>query len=582
MNSNITKNTITKNTFFVEDLHSPKDNRFLHNNSLFEDKLGNALTILDAGIWEYDPIINKVLFTRSYASLIGVNYTKLKDMDGFSFLSSYVHKDDLKTAIDSFTLLNQKQEGKIEFTLRVNNDLGQEKHIHHIIKLTTKNHKGVGTYYSGIARDISETVALSNNYTLTQNQLNTIQLKYTERIKEQELLYTLFEIFNKHKNIHIVLGLIAKAIPNGCQFSDKISARINYKDNVYTSDLFFETKTELKSTFTTLSNYTGKIEVFYDLPENQTELGPACLEAHNLINALSFMLKAWLDKRETEKELENMLVDLENKIEVRTLELTNANKKLSEAHKDINDSIRYAKNIQSAMLRPKEYFKNYFEEILLFYKPKDIVSGDFYWIHKQDNKTFIVSADCTGHGVPGALMSMIGMQLLNFIVIDKKIQEPRLILHEIDASINNIFNQNENKMRDGMAISLCVIDHKTNKLTFSGAQNDGYIFREQSYTTLKANNFPIGGGDLGTEKVFSETEYSLMPGDTLYLFTDGLPDQFGGLKGKKLMKKNLLQFLLSLQHQPMKSQNESVENFFENWIGDNFQVDDVTLLGIKF
>lgn len=562
-------------------LLSPENQHFIHNHALAEEKLNNALSLLNVGIWEYDALLNKIQFTRSYAALIGVEYDKLKDIDLVSFLSSYIHADDLKPAVEMLAKLNTKSDARLELTLRIKNGEDSYKYINHIIKLSDKNDKGFGTYYRGVARDISDLESQKNNTIDLQAQLNNYNIKYSERVKEQELLYSVFDIFNKNRNINSVLGLIAKQIPYGSQLNNQIAARINYGENVYMSVNFKETSTFLKSEFKSLSGIKGNIEVFYSLNPDQKNIGPAFNEAVNLINALSIMLKAWIDKRETEKELENMLVELEYKIEDRTNELKTAHKKLSDAYKDISDSILYAKNIQTAILPSNENFDKFFKESLLFYKPKDVVSGDFYWTHKKDNKIFLVSADCTGHGVPGALMSMVGIQLLNFIITDKNILDPGTILQEIDTSIKNIFHQNDSKMRDGMAISLCVIDTDNNSITFSGAQNNAYILRDGKVIVLEANRYSIGGGEFESKKTFTNHILTLQENDSIFMFSDGLPDQFGGEKGKKLMKKNLLEFLLSIQNTNMENQNKAIEKFYTNWKGDNFQVDDITVIGVK-
>lgn len=554
---------------------------FYPNNSLYEEKLNNAVDLLEIGLWEFDPVLNKILLTSSYANLLQMNFSVLKGIDTYTFLNTLVHKDDLKSVLNVLTMLNNKTDGKFEFTIRVKTGNDTYKWIQHIIKLSNKNSKGIGINYSGIAKDVTEFVTLNHNLTELEDSLKQADIKYTERVKEQELLYNLFGVFNKHRNINTVLTQIAKLVPTGCHVENKVSARITYKNKSFLSTNFNESEIKINSSFSTLSGFHGNIEVFYESASDNGNIGPFVQESRNLIEAISFMLKSWLDKRETEKELENMLVELECKIEDRTTELTNAHKKLSEAHKDISDSINYAKKIQGAMLPKQEQFNKVFNESLLFYKPKDIVSGDFYWMYEENNKVFVLTADCTGHGVPGALMSMIGIQLLDFIIIDKKIEEPDLILNELDASINKIFNKTDSKMRDGMAISLCVIDKTNNTISFAGAQNNAYILRNNEIITLEVDRMPIGGGESDCVKSFNKLVLPYYDNDRIYMFTDGLPDQFGGEKGKKLMKKNLLKFIQTQQNESFLDQNKNFEQFYETWKGDNFQVDDITVIGMK-
>lgn len=406
---------------------------------------------------------------------------------------------------------------------------------------------------------------------------------YNERLSEQRLLYFLFDLFNTNNDVNFVLQKIVDALPSGSAFPEEISARISFNSFEYRTSNFSKSPYSLSASFKTFSDKKGELEIFYKTDPSTKHMGPSFIESHMLIEGISKMLISWLNRFETERELEKMLLQLEMKIENRTEQLKKANEKLIEMNKDINDSINYANRIQRAILPTNEIINEVFREAFVFYKPKDIISGDFYWLHKTKDKIFYACADCTGHGVPGALMSMVGHQLLDHIITDRKITDPELILEEMDMAIIKLFKKSQlsDHLRDGMAMSLCVIDTKSNKISFSGAFNNAYIFTNDGMVVLDADRQFIGGNEVIGGKKFTKTIKKFTSGDLVYMFTDGLADQFGGPKGKKLMRKNLLELINQNKHESMDLQGEIYEYHFEKWKGNNFQVDDVTLLGVK-
>lgn len=414
------------------------------------------------------------------------------------------------------------------------------------------------------------------------NNMNKI-FTYNERLNEQKLLYYLFDLFNTNRDVNFVLQKVVDALPTGSAFPEEISARIKFDGLEYCSPSFKKSLYSLSNTFKTFSEKTGEVEIYYKNNPVFRHMGPSFVESHMLIEGISKMLVSWLNRYETEKELENMLVLLEMKIENRTEQLRKANQRLTEMNKDINDSINYANRIQRAILPTNEIINEVFPEAFVFYKPKDIISGDFYWLHKTTDKIFYACADCTGHGVPGALMSMVGHQLLDHIITDRKIADPERILEEMDSSIIKLFKKSllSDHLRDGMSMSLCVIDTKNNTVSFSGAFNNAYMFKNDQMIVLEADRKSIGGNEVAGGKKFTKTIYNYNSGDLVYMFTDGLPDQFGGEKGKKLMRKNLLELINQNKHENMELQGQIYEYYFDKWKGQTFQVDDVTLLGIK-
>lgn len=259
---------------------------------------------------------------------------------------------------------------------------------------------------------------------------------------------------------------------------------------------------------------------------------------------------------------------------------------IEEKQKEILDSINYAKRIQSAYLPPVETFHKVFKNAFLLFKPKDIVSGDFYWffaIPKPDKKgatIFCAVADCTGHGVPGALMSVICSNALNDAVISQKINDTGQILNETRRLVKrSLKSTSYNGQKDGMDIALIKLDTETGDLWYSGAYNPLWIIKNQELIELIADKQPIGVFD--NEKEFTVQHISLNQGDLIYLFSDGYADQFGGEKGKKFKYKKLNEALVKLSPLPLNEQKEQLDLIFENWKGKLDQVDDVCLVCIK-
>lgn len=280
---------------------------------------------------------------------------------------------------------------------------------------------------------------------------------------------------------------------------------------------------------------------------------------------------------------------LEEKVIERTTELKGANIKLSEAIHAITDSLNYAQRIQQSFLTSKSILKQTLKEYFIIYKPRDIVSGDFYWTFDLPDRTLIACADSTGHGIPGAFMSLIGISLLNEISHSKNITEPALILDELRRIIICALNpdQLDSGGKDGMDIALISIfknvDSDEVKIHFSGANNAMYVVSNHNSTAnfmeFKSDKQPVGF--YSNMKPFTQQEIIVKKGDVIYMGTDGYADQFGGEKGKKFMSKQLKNILSSIFTLPLEEQRQSLNKVFNDWKGDLEQVDDVTIIGIK-
>ncbi len=276
-----------------------------------------------------------------------------------------------------------------------------------------------------------------------------------------------------------------------------------------------------------------------------------------------------------------------NEIRIR-LELEKSKQIIEEKHKEvlhqkkeITDSINYAKSIQSAFIPTEEQFNSNFKDSFVLFKPKDIVSGDFYWVRQKDNLLFYATADCTGHGVPGGFMTMLGLSFLDEIIEGKSTKNPaealNLLRDKIVHTLKQTGNIGENK--DGMDITLCCIDKTKNELTYSSANNSVYLIRNNELTIYKGDRQPCGFHH--ENEPFSAHTITINPNDCIYTFTDGYADQFGGPKGKKFRYKQFEDTLLSNVNDSFSIQKMKLSSTLETWKGDLEQVDDLLVIGIK-
>jgi len=247
----------------------------------------------------------------------------------------------------------------------------------------------------------------------------------------------------------------------------------------------------------------------------------------------------------------------------------------------VNSTIR-PKTINPAMLPPSDILSTTFSDYFILYRPLDIVSGDFYWFKQVNNYILIAAADCTGHGVPGAFMSMLGISFLNEIVIGGNERRPDIILNHLRELIKSTLSQTgkEGESRDGMDIALCVIDLETNILEYSGAYNPLYLFRDGVLLETKADKMPVGIF-LAEKESFTHNCIKIEKGDRIYIFSDGYVSQFGGLNSKKFKTKRFKEILTEIHFEPMRKQKELLNDMIVDWQGDHVQTDDILILGIK-
>ena len=257
---------------------------------------------------------------------------------------------------------------------------------------------------------------------------------------------------------------------------------------------------------------------------------------------------------------------------------------LEEKNKEILDSITYAKRIQSAILPPSKLVKSYLNNSFILYKPKDIVAGDFYWMEPTKDAVLFAAADCTGHGVPGAMVSVICNNGLNRSVREHGLKEPGEILDKTREIVISEFEKSEEEVKDGMDIALCSLSAKsesTQILKYAGANNPLWVIRNGSdkIEEIKADKQPIG--QYAKPLPYTTHEVQLNTGDSFYIFSDGFADQFGGDKGKKFKAANFKKLILSIQKEPIEHQKTLIDEAFENWMGELEQLDDVCIIGVK-
>ncbi|MFC2098343.1 SpoIIE family protein phosphatase [Bacteroidota bacterium] len=272
---------------------------------------------------------------------------------------------------------------------------------------------------------------------------------------------------------------------------------------------------------------------------------------------------------------------LEEKVRQRTAEIQRQKDEISEQKKEIMDSIHYAQRIQKAVLPSDLKVEQELPEHFILYLPRDIVSGDFYWLTTIDTKIIFVAADCTGHGVPGAFMSMLGISFLNEIVSNNKKLSAARMLNDLRASVKETLSQSEEgESKDGMDIALCIFDQTKMTLQYAGAYNPLCLIRNGELTEYKADRMPIGihGGE---ESDFKNHNIKVQSGDCIYIFSDGFQDQIGGEQGKKFLSKSLKLMLTEIHYQPMKKQKEIMYETLQKWMKGFQQVDDIIVLGMR-
>jgi len=475
-----------------------------------------------------------------------------------SFGNLYSNKKEYDKAIQYF-------EKALQYQLSINNKEGIEK----------------STYYLGKTFFLQNKTDKAKSYALKSIKIAKV-IGYPVDIRNNAML--LSEIYQKQKkwkNAYEMykLSIIMKdSIRNEINKKETFRQQIKYEYDKKASidSIAFSKEIEIKNIETKRSKEQRNYLIF--------GFGIVVFMLFFIYRSFLHKKKAniILNRQKNEIQEKNIELNLQKKeIQAQADYLHKANIEISKSHKNITDSINYAKKIQTALLPCDKLLKQHIPEHFVLYKPKDIVSGDFYYFKKVNNYMIIAVADCTGHGVPGAFVSMLGIAFLNEIIRKKEVRTAAQTLESLRVQVKTSLNRNNTKEKtsDGMDIALCVINSETNMLEYAGAYNPLYIIRNNELTELKATRNPIG--IYKNEKLFKNNKIQLQNDDVLYMFSDGYKDQFAEKDNKKFSSKKFKELLLKIHKKTPEEQKNILDKTIVNWIGKKEQIDDILVLGMK-
>ena len=383
------------------------------------------------------------------------------------------------------------------------------------------------------------------------------------------------------EDVKAAFEILASACYNQSKFKDGYDYLKEYsrvKDTLYSISKA-EAMQEMESKYQTEKKEQELQIKDLRITNQQREIDKAKIIKIALITGLClfFAVSLLIFNRYLLKKKANQIITLQKQ------EVEQQKRIVEEKNHEILDSIRYAKHIQEAILPHPHYVKKVLGNHFVLYKPKDIVSGDFYYVEETEGHIYFAAVDCTGHGVPGAFISIVGSNGLSRCVKEFKLSDPGKLLDKLNELVNETLRQkmHESRIRDGMDISLCVVDKKAKQLCYAGANNPLYYLRNGALIEIKGNGQPIGTFMEEKNQPFTTHTIDLLTGDIFYVFTDGFADQFGGPKGKKFKYKQLKELLVAVSALPLAQQKEKLDGAFENWRGNLEQIDDLCLIGFK-
>lgn len=509
----------------------------------------------------------------AYSNLGGVYYYQKKfdkAIEAFKgALSSYEKLGDERYIASNCTNLGE-----------VLADLKQYKdamsYIKRAISLESKLGNRAGLCYAQLA--LAKMQMQTNSYLAAESTLLEAQ-RLAESINAKKQLSASLEMLAQTR---AKLGNYRGAYDAHIRFTQVNDSVINLDKSTQINDMVAKYESDRKSREIELLKRQKEIQKL----QQNAEKSKNKIIRNSLIAAFIIILivAALIYNRYQVKQRANVLLQEKNDdIQKQKEQIEQQANELTEKNKEITDSIHYAKRIQLAILPPADEVKKILPDSFVLYKPKDIVSGDFYWVEEKNGRALVAAVDCTGHGVPGALMSVVGSNMLNQILSETPKVDTAQILDHLNKYISRNLQQRsqEANLRDGMDLALCAIDFKGLTMDFSAAMNSGYIVREKELIELVADKLLIGTYHEMPGRSYTKHTVSLMKGDMIYLFTDGYADQFGGPKGKKFKYKQLLDLLLSVAHLPAEEQRKQLDHTFELWRGPLEQVDDVCIIGIR-
>lgn len=496
-------------------------------------------------------IDDKLLMAEVYASLGSVYYSAYKDkeaLENFTLsLELFKQLNNEKKIIDGMSNLGvvYKEIGKLDEALssfsklleyaKSKKNTSNQIIAFHNIAITYQDKKNI--YFTLMYLDSSATLAKQNR---DFEKLTTIYQTYTEVYSKQKNFEKAFEYFT-------------------LQYGAKDSLLQQTRANQ-----FIEMSTKYG---------TEKKDAENKILKTEGEKQKVITIGISIGLILMVMFAFFIFRSYKQKQKANVLLGRQNN------EIREKKAIIEEKQKEILDSITYAKRLQEAILPPVDSLNKYFESVFIYYQPKDIVAGDFYWMEHKNNFTFIAAADCTGHGVPGAMVSVVCSNALNRAVLEFNITDPGKILDKTRELVLETFSKSDKDVKDGMDISLLSINNKTKEFKWAGANNPLWFIENGSLTEITADKQPIGKSD--EPKPFTTHSLTLNKNSSVFLFTDGFADQFGGPKGKKFKYKEFQTILVQNSSLSSNELCEKLKTAFTEWKGNLEQVDDVCIIGIR-
>jgi len=572
-----------------------------------KSKAGQGYCLVQIGLCN-NKLNNNATALSSYSKAFDI-YKTLNDHKGLSHASAnmgdiYIKEKKIKKAVE-------KYKESIQYDKKTGDNLPMA-HTYNKIGIAYSN---FGNYENGITNlEKAYSIAKANNYSrLLADIARNISTVKKNRI-DQKSAKTEYEKGEDTK----VEEKVQRMEKESTQFEEKTSAfltristldeanKLNAlelkvkEDDLKKQKMLLELANKEKDIKTAELEKTNAIVKQKEAIVKQKEaiLKQQETQRNALIGGLVFVLvfvlllfKGYRDKRKSNIQLAQHNKDITShneEISRQKGEIEVQRDQLESKNRQITDSIAYAKRIQNALLPPIIKIRKQFPESFVLFKPKDVVSGDFYWMKEKDEKILFAVADCTGHGVPGAFMSIISINVLNQCLSSCKTTDPGILLKKVnDEIINRLQQKHEEEssaitMKDGMDIALCCLDKKRMTLQFAGVHNPLYIIRNKELKEIRGENLFIGfRGKGGPEAALKTHEIKIEKEDRIYLFSDGFPDQKGGPNGKKFYYGPFKQMLIDIQGQKMNEQHEHIDKTISNWKGSYQQIDDILVMGIK-
>ncbi len=543
----------TKDTIGIM-LSSSNLGGFYYNENMYDKALSYFRKVLAYAIKKNDPY----MLTQSYNNIGGVCLNTNQFDSAFS-----CYKSALKIAKENkFKSLANTILGNLGDT-RKNQGKWEEALVFYFQEYEEAKREDLYKGISGSLSGIIEVYKKQKKYDLALKKME----EYKKHASDNNGISDLIEVYGNSAEIYLAKGMYKEAYAAKDRY-------FSLKDSIGSDDI-------KKQVFELHEQYQGErkdneiLKKTAELEKEQLVTKQRSSERNILliivvfaVVMIGFVLRGYFQKKKYNQEITMQKNEAEQQREL-----------VEEKNKEILDSINYAKRIQQAILPPDNFIRKYLPNSFVLYQPKDIVAGDFYWMHISKENIIIAAADCTGHGVPGALVSLVCSNALNRTVNEFAITKPGEILDKVRDLVMETFSKSENEVKDGMDISICSINSKTKEVLWSGANNPLWYLSNGVLQEIKADKQPIGKGYI--EKPFTTHKVNLAIGDMLYLFTDGYPDQFGGPNGKKFKYKKLQELISNIYDKSVEEQKNILENSFKSWRGAIEQVDDVCIIGIR-